>query len=282
MGILRREVKEDAPKAFDIFLGVLKPAPARPLQSRAFEVAPLEHGPRRLGVNGGQRLKDMMGDRMVQKPTGNRHAVGLIAPTIHAKTHVLRCARHTVTAPVLRAHALAALAAAKKPLEECRPLANHGAHRGTPGCEQFLELLPHVARNVWLMMVLRHDPVAGRAPLDEDTPTALTLSRRMPEKRIRACVRGVVQRSVERGRVDRAPLHLPADTPWELQIVFAEVVDDLTERSELRIEVEDAENRFLHRAIGVLPPLPTPGAEISIDGGHLRLGNPFSTIAAIV
>src|SRR2546425_8100517 len=88
----------------------------------------------------------------------------------------------------------------------------------------------------------------------------------MAEERVRAGVGRVVQHSVKRGRVDRAPLHVSTDTSRELQSVLAEVLDDLAERSELRIEVEDAENRFLHRAIRVLSPLSTPSANISDRG----------------
>src|SRR3989442_8387818 len=98
------------------------------------------------------------------------------------------------------------------------------------------------------MMVVLHDPVVRRAALNDDTPIALTLSRRMPEERVGACVRGVMEHPVERGGVDRAPLHVALDTPRELPTVGAEVDDDLAERSELGIEVENPENRFLHPA----------------------------------
>ena len=111
-------------------------------------------------------------------------------------------------------------------------------------------------------MVVLHDPVARRAALNDDTPIALTLSRRMPEERVGACVRGVMEHPVERGGVERAPLHVALDTPRELPTVGAEVVDDLAERSELGIEVENPENRFLHPAVRVFDPLPAHGFHI--------------------
>src|SRR3989454_12371 len=106
------------------------------------------------------------------------------------------------------------------------------------------------------MMHVLHDPVARRAAVNDDAPIALTLSRRRPEERVGACVRGLMEHPVERGGVDRPPLHVALDTPRELPTVGAEVVDDLAERSELGIEVENPENRFFDPAGRVFEPLP--------------------------
>src|SRR2546428_5521234 len=101
------------------------------------------------------------------------------------------------------------------------------------------------------MMVVLHDPVARRAALNDDTPIALTLSRRMPEERVGACVRGGMEHPVERCGGGPAPPHAALGKPSELPTAGAEVVGGLAERSGLWVEAGKPQNRFICPTVSV-------------------------------
>src|ERR1700730_672461 len=65
----------------------------------------------------------------------------------------------------------------------------------------------------------------------------------------------------ERG-IDGPPPELPPGAPRELETMLAEGAHDLPERAELRIEVEDPQDRVLHAPVGISRPPAFRGAQV--------------------
>src|SRR5882724_6010792 len=63
-------------------------------------------------------------------------------------------------------------------------------------------------------------------------------------------------------RVERSRSNLPAGAPRKLQAVLAKVADDLPERAEPRIEIEDTQDRVLYGTVWIFNPRATRGTHI--------------------